>query len=80
MKKLFTRNKDLEVAIDKAQNKIKEVKRNTTQNFFRSSYKEDDNINTEGNGEYGNPVNNQSIPQNNDKEDQDSEIEIGCKE
>ena len=28
MKKLYTRNKDLETAIDKAQNKIKEVKRN----------------------------------------------------
>ncbi|CAI2361554.1 unnamed protein product [Moneuplotes crassus] len=68
MKKLYTRNKDLETAIDKASNKIKEVKRNTTQNFFRNTIKE--------HGETSFQQNQEDAPE----EDEASEIEIGCKD
>lgn len=68
MKKLYTRNKDLENAIDKAQNKLKETKRNTTQNFFKNTMED------QPDGEKT-LANEQSI-----ENDEDSEIEIGCKE
>lgn len=70
MKKLFTRNKDLETAIDKAQSKIKETKRNTTQNFFKNPMKNDISDTPVSH------VNNE----NADPEESESEIEIGCKE
>ena len=77
LKKLYTRNKDLETAFDKASHKIKEVKRNTQQNFFRNTIK--DNANDTSGFTKG----DQTIEpeaQGDNREDEDSEIEIGCKE
>lgn len=78
MKKLYTRNKDLETAVDKAQNKIKEVKRNTTQNFFKNPPKQEDEslqAKTE------NDENKEEIQDfEGEGNDDESDIEIGCKE
>ena len=76
MKKLYTRNKDLETAIGKAQTKIKEVKRNTTQNFFKSNMKADPN-DTNGFGD----IDKSAEPEEQDNgSGSESDIEIGCKE
>lgn len=80
MKKLYTRNKDLETAVGKAQTKIKEVKRNTTQNFFQNAFKEN-----EGKGDQATDLDLSKTPNNDNTMDpeldeEDSEIEIGCKE
>lgn len=77
LKKLYTRNKDLETAIDKASIKIKETKRNTQQNFFKNTVKETAN---ETNGF---PKVDQTIEagvQENEDSGSEVEIEIGCKD
>lgn len=54
MKKLYTRNKDLEKALEKASNKISELKPDTTQNFFQNTDKENEsNSDDDSEGEVG---------------------------
>ena len=68
MKKLYTRNKDLEVAIDKAVHKNK--------NFAKNAPAE----NTKNNKQVDNSKLNENESGAEDQDDEASEIEIGCKE
>ena len=83
MKKLYARNKDLETAVGKAQTKIKEVKRHTTQNFFRNTMSNNfENQNNQNN--ISHDPNIEQVDETNDDEEVSqgsaSDIEIGCKE
>lgn len=80
MKKLYARNKDLETAFGKAQTKIKEVKRHTTQNFFRNTmnaFEKENGQNQENDDNEDNKDKTIEQIDETQNSNEDSEIEIG---